>query len=116
MATHFTQLFAPAQLTTSAATYYTMPSTPSTIVLINGRVRFTNTTSGIVTATAHAVQSGGSASDSNAFMKAESIPANSHVDVDVPVLAASGTLQALAGAATSITISQLAGILISTGP
>lgn len=107
-----TQLFAPAALTTSAVAYIAAIAAPSKY-LINAKVRFTNITAGAITVTAYAVQSGDSPVDANAFMKAESIPANSHVDVPVPVLATGGTMQALASAGTSITISFLAGTLVA---
>ena len=113
MALSFTQLFAAAALTNAAVTYYTVPATPTSSVLMNGRVRFTNVTAGAITVTAYAIQIAGSAADSNAFMKAESIAANSHVDVDVPLLAAGGFLQALASAGTSITITALSGVIFS---
>jgi hypothetical protein len=113
MALTFTKLFAPQQLPNATGTIYTCPASPSTTVLKNGRVRLTNTTAGAVTATLYAVPSAGAAADSNAFMKAQSIPANSFVDVDLPTLAAGDTLQGLAGAATSITIHELGGVLYS---
>lgn len=113
MALSFTQLFAAAALTNAAATYYTVPATPTSSLLMNGRVRFSNITAGAITVTAYAIQSGGSAADANAFMKGESIAANSHVDIDVPLLAAGGFLQALASANTSITITALAGVIFS---
>lgn len=113
MAISILQLFAPAALGTSLATYYTVPALPASNILKNGRIRFTNVTGLPVAVTAHAIQSGGSAADSNAFMLAESIPGNSHVDVDVPTLAASGFLQAKAGAAASITILALDGVVFS---
>lgn len=113
MALTFVQLFAPAALTNATVTYYTVPTLPASNLLMNAKVRFTNVTVGAVTVTAYAVQSGGSASDANAFMKLESVPANSHVDVDVPQLAAAGFIQALAGANTSITITALGGVLFS---
>lgn len=113
MAIYVAQLFAPAVLGTTAATYYTVPALPASNILMNGRVRFTNTTASPVTVTAYAIQSGGSAADSNAFMKGESVPGNAHVDVDVPLLAASGFLQALAGATTSVTILSLGGVVFS---
>ncbi len=113
MTISITQLFAPAALTTGAVTYYTVPATPTSSTLINGMVRFTNVTAGAVTVTAYAVQAAGTADDSNAFMKAESLGANSHIDVPVPMLGAGGFLQALAGAGTSITISALNGVVFS---
>jgi hypothetical protein len=113
MTINVSQLFAPAALGTSVATYYTVPTLPASNTLMNGKIRFTNVTNGAVTVTAYAIQSGGTAADSNAFMKTESIPANSHVDVAVPMLAAGGFIQALAGAVSSITISCLSGVVFS---
>lgn len=115
MTINISQLFAPAQLGTSLATYLTIPSTPASNTLMNGRVRFTNTTSGAVTVTAHAVESGGSASDSNAICKDKSIPANDFTDIDLPLMGIGDFFQAKAGAATSITVSCLGGIIFSNG-
>lgn len=110
MAITFAKLFAPAALTTSAATYYTVASPYK---LINSRVRFTNVTSGAVTVTAYAVPSGGSAADSNAILKGYSIAANAYLDIDLPVMTAGDFLQALASAGTSITIHAISGVLHS---
>ncbi len=73
----------------------------------------TNTTAGAVSVTAHAVPSGGTASDGNAFLKAKSIAANDYLDVDVPIIALGGTLQALASANTSITAHMISGGLFA---
>ena len=113
MTINISQLFAPAVLTGSAVTYYTVPAAPASNTLINGRVRFSNTTTGVVTVTAYAIQSGGSASAANAFMTLEGVPANAHVDVDLPLLGAGGFFQALAGATTSITVLCLGGVIFS---
>ena len=114
MATTIVQLFNPNQVNNAAVeTLYTVPSTPTTTVLRNARVRFTNTTGGAVTISAHAVPSGGTAADDNAFLKTYSIAANDYIDIDVPEMAAGGILQAQAGAATSITAFSLGGVLYS---
>lgn len=113
MAVNITQLFAPAQLTTSAATYYTVPTTPTDITLKNLRVRFANTGTATVSITAYAIQSGGTASASNCVANNESIAPNTHLDLDIPMLAAAGFFQALASAATSVTVSCLDGVLFS---
>ena len=113
MALTFTKLFNPQQLPNVVGTIYTCPANPPSTVLKNGRVRLSNTTGGAVTATLYAVPNAGTASDANAFMKAQSIPANAFVDVDVPTLGQGDTLQGLAGAATSITIHELGGVLYS---
>lgn len=113
MALTFSKLFEPAQLTTAAATYYTVSASPTTNLLRNGRIRLSNNTAGAVTATVHAVPSGGSASDTNAILKAYSIGANSYIDLDLPLMKAGDFLQALAGAATSISIHAIDGVVIS---
>jgi len=113
MALTFIKLFAPQQLGTAAATIFTCPAAPSTTVLKNGRLRLTNTTAAAVTATLYAVPAAGVAGAANAFVSAQSIPANSFVDVDIPTLAAGDFIQGLAGAATSITVHELGGVLYS---
>ena len=110
----FSQLFAPNQVDNAAVeTLYTVPATPSNTILRNGRVRFANTTSGAVTIKGWAVPSAGSPTDSNVFLPTKSIPANDYIDVDVPVIAAGGMIQAQAGAATSITATAIDGFLQS---
>lgn len=106
----FSQLFAPNQVDNAAPeTLLTVASTPSTIILRNARVRFSNTTAGAVTIKAWAVPSGGSTGDDNTCLPTTSIGANSYLDLDVPVIAAGGTFRAQAGAATSITATALDG-------
>lgn len=112
MALAFSKLFDAIQLTTTAATLYAMPASPAQ-VLKNGRVRFTNTTAGAITVTVHIVPGAGAAADANAFLKAYSIAANSYLDVDIPTMKASDSLQALASANTSITAHELGGVLYS---
>lgn len=104
------QLFPPTVLTTSAATLFIMATSPPAVVLRNGRIRFTNTTAGPVSVTAYAIQSGGTASASNAFLNGETIAPNSHLDSDIPMLAVSGFVQALASANTSVTATALDGV------
>ncbi len=109
MTISYSSFFAPTVLTTAVQTLYTMPSTPSSSLLRGGRMRFTNTTAGAVTVTAYAVPNLGTAGTGNAFASAFSVPANNYLDVDVPILPAGATLQALAGASASITAHMLAG-------
>jgi len=93
-----------SQLTTSAATYYTAPASTTTVI---HTIALTNFTGGAVTATVHLVPSGGSASNSNMIMSAQSIAAGATTLVTGAtnqVLAAAGTIQALASAGTSISI------------
>lgn len=96
---------AAAQLTTSAAIYYTVP-TGGVKATINN-LSFTNTTATQATVTLHRVPSGGSASASNMIANAIAVPAG---QTYVPVqaiglqLETGMTLQALSGTATAITI------------
>jgi hypothetical protein len=113
MAITYSKLFEPTVLTTSAATLFTVGATPTTNLLRGGRVRFTNTTAGAVTVTAHAVPLAGSAADGNAILKAKSIAANDYLDVDLPMMKAGDFFQALAGAGASITAHLIAGSVFS---
>lgn len=113
MAIQVTQLFAPTLLTGSAATIYTVPSSPSTTVLKGGRVRLTNVDTAARAVTMYAIQSAGSASDTNTTLKAETIGPNTHLDVDVPMLAASGFIQAFCDSANKVSIQCVDGVLFS---
>jgi plastocyanin len=113
MAVQVLQLFAPVELAAAAATIFTVPSLPSTTVLARGRVRFTNTDTASHAVTAYAIQSGGSAVVADCFMNAESIAPNTHLDIDLPVLAAGGFMQAFADTANKVTVLQLDGTLFS---
>jgi hypothetical protein len=93
-----------SQLTGSAATYYTAPVNTKCVIK---RLTFCNTSSDPCAATIHLVTSGGSAVDSNTITKTKTLyPAEtwSCPDAEGHVLEAGGTIQALASAATSITI------------
>jgi hypothetical protein len=108
------QFFAPTVLTGSAVTLGTpVPSSPASSTLQNARIRFTNTDTAIHTVTAYAVPLSGTAGTGNCFLNAESIAPNSHLDVDVPVLAAGGFIQALADSASKITAFSLGGTVMS---
>lgn len=98
------RLIAGSQLTTSAATYYTTPALTTTIIR---KLSFTNTSGGAVTVTLHLITSGGSASDSNKIAHVKSLASGetwSCADAEGQVLEAAGFIQALASAATSITV------------
>ncbi len=113
MAVQAKALFTPSQLSTSASPFYAIPSTPASIILSNGRARFTNTDSAAHAVTLYAVPAAGTAGPGNCSLNAESVAPNTHLDVDLPVLGAGGSYQALADTASVVTVSQLAGILIS---
>jgi hypothetical protein len=114
MALTFIKLFQPSQLPiTTPAVIYTCPASPATSVLKNGRVRLVNTSAAAVPATLYAVPSGGTASAANEFLPATSIAVNGYLDIDIPDMAAGDTLQGFAGAATSITIHEMGGVLYS---
>jgi len=94
----------PAQLTTSAATYYTV--TANTKCEIR-KLTFCNTTAGAVSVTVYLVNSGGSANDAATVTKTRLLAAGetwSCSDAIGHVLEAGGTIQALASANTSISI------------
>lgn len=94
-----------AQLTTSAATYYTTPTNVTTTI---SALSLCNTTAGAVTATVHLVPSGGSASATNMILSARTLAAGESFSVPYAIgqsMAQGGTIQALASANTSISLS-----------
>lgn len=113
MATAITSLFASVQLTGATTTIYSVPAAPPTTVLRLGRVRFTNTDTVTRAVTAYAVPAAGTAGATNQFMNAETIAANAHLDVDLPLLGAGAFLQAFADVTLKVTVLPLDGILFS---
>lgn len=92
-----------AQIANSATTYYTATNVRARI----DACALTNTTAGAVTATLHIVPSGGTATASNCVLSAQSIPAGGTFTPPGVIgqwIERGGTLQALASAATSITL------------
>lgn len=113
MTISYSAFFAPTVLGVAAAVLATVPPLPAGSLLRGGRMRLTNTTAGAVTVTAYAVPSAGAPGVGNAFVSGKSINANDFLDVDVPIMPAGATLQALAGAAASITAHMISGGLYS---
>ena len=113
MALTITQLFAPQQLAASAAVLFSMPTTPTTTVLKNGRARLTNTSGSAVPVTLYAAAAATASSAANCCLSAVSIAANGYLDIDLPTMGAGDTLRGFAGTASVITMHELGGILYS---
>jgi hypothetical protein len=93
-----------AQLTTAAAVYYTAPANTKSLIK---KLTFTNTTTGALTVTVYLVPNGGTPGATNILISAQPIAAGETWEcfaAEGQVLQVGGTLQALASAATSITI------------
>lgn len=98
------QLVSGSQLTTSAATYYTVPS--NTISTISA-CSLVNTTATARTATVYLVPSGGTAGVGNCILSARVISPGESFNVFSAIgqsLPAGATIQALAEAGTAITL------------
>lgn len=113
MALSIIQLFQPTVLGVASAVIYPMPTLPATSTLKNARMRLTNTTGGAVTATLYSAPSATASAAANCFLSAVSIPGNSSIEVDIPTMAAGDTLRGLAGAAASITVHEMGGVIFS---
>lgn len=101
-----------SQLTASAATYYTAPANTKAIIQ---HMALTNTTAGAVTATVHIISTGSTESASNMVISARTIAAGETYNCPEAigaVILATGTIRALAGSATSISI-QASGVEIT---
>jgi len=99
-----TRLVDGLQLTGAPVVYYTTPA--NTITTISA-CTLTNTTGAAVIATMHLVPSGGTPTAANMVLSSRTIAANESYNVGSAIgqtLAAGGTIQALAGAAASITL------------
>ena len=93
-----------AQVAATATTYYTAPANTRSLIK---KLTFTNTTAGALTVTVYLVPSAGTASATNTLVSARSIGAGETYvcfEAQGQVLQAGGLLQALASAATSISI------------
>jgi len=104
MATKGRRLVEGAQLTTSPATYYTAPVGTKTRI---DAMTLTNTSAAAVTVTLHLAPAGGTAGDGNVILKAKSIEPGGSYSVREALghwLEAGGTIQALASAATAVTL------------
>ena len=104
------QLFAPKEINNAAPdTLFTVAPTPTNLLLINGRVRFSNHTGSAATITAWAIPSGDSAANDNIALPETSIGTTSYIDIDVPQLSAGGFFQAQADTGSAITAQPLNG-------
>lgn len=110
MAISFDVLFTPRQVDNVAADSIFSVSGIGT-VFRKGRVRLVNPTAVAVTIKMWMVPFAGTAADDNCILPTQSIAANSYIDIDLPTVVAGTILQAQAGAAASITISQLDGFV-----
>ena len=98
------KLVAGSQLTGSAATYYTAPANTKAVIT---NMTLLNTTAGAVTATVHVISTGATETASNMIVSARVIAAGETYNCPEAVgkvMLATGTIRALAGATTSISI------------
>ena len=97
-------LIAGSQIAATATTYYTAPANTKAIIQ---NLTLCNTTAGAVTATVHIISTGASETASNMVISARTIAAGETYtcpEAIGAVLLATGTIRALAGSATSISI------------
>jgi len=98
------RLITPAQLTTGAVVYYTTPVNTKTTIK---KLTLTNSTVNARTVTLHLVPSGGTADATNVLLSVLNIAAHTTIDVTEAsghTLETGSTIQALADAATAVTI------------
>lgn len=113
MAISFAKLFQPGFLPSSEGSLYTIPATPTTNLLSNGRVRLTNITASAVAVTLYAVPASGAAAGNNTFLPGVSIGPKDYIDVDVPQLGPGDSIHGVADTASAINIQAMDGFLQS---
>lgn len=97
-------LVAGSQLAATASTYYTAPANTKAII---HNMTLTNTTANAVTATVHVIDTGASETALNMCISARTIaPGETYRCPEVvgKTMSATGTIRALAGSATAISI------------
>lgn len=97
------RLVSGSQVAATATTYYTATNVKARI----DAMTITNTTAGAITVTLHLVPSGGTADATNKILDVKSIAGNASYRVIEAIghwIEASGTIQALASSATSVTL------------
>ena len=97
-------LVAGSQIAATATTYYTAPANTKAII---HNMSLTNTTANAITATVHIIDTGATETASNMVISARVIsPGECYKCPEVigKTISATGTIRALAGSATSITI------------
>lgn len=112
MANQFPQLFTPVALPNAVAVVYTMPTSPATTTLRNGRVKLVNTTAATRTVTLYNDVAATASSSANSCLTAYSIAAGSFLDFDIPVLKAGDTLRGFADA-VGVTMHHVDGFLVT---
>lgn len=111
MALTIAQLFPAQSVPTSLAVIFTVPSNPSTYVLKNGRMRFTNVAGSLALITAHTAPSATPSAASNAFIWSQILPANTSMEVDIPTMRAGDTLRVVCDTSNAVTVHEMGGVL-----
>jgi hypothetical protein len=112
MAVQVSILIAAQQLGSSVGLIGSVPTTPANIVASGYRVRLANTDTAAHAVTLYAVASGGPGA-ANECLPGVSIGPNAYLDVDMPVLGPGGSWQGFADTGAVVTVTQLAGVLLS---
>lgn len=100
------------QITNAAATYYTVPANTTAILK---RLTFVNTSAGAVTVTFYLIASGGSAGDSNTYVKARTLAVSetwAPSEIENITMSAADFIQAKSDTNTAVTI-HLSGIEVT---
>lgn len=113
MAITYLKFFEPTVLPITTPITLMTVGGPTSTILRGGRIRLSNTTSTAVSVTLYAVPLSSSAAAGNVFCPALVVPANGNIDVDVPLMKLGDFIQAVAGAATSITAQMTSGALFA---
>jgi hypothetical protein len=114
MTISYSKFMSPTVLGTSVSTLFSVPAQPAATLLRGARMRLVNTSVATVSVTLHAVPLASSASDGNAFCKNKTIAAGNYLDIDMPIIGAGGTVQALSDTASAVTAHMLNGSLFSS--
>ena len=110
MAITVQQLFGPVVLATapSYTVIYSMPTTPTTYTLKNGRIRLTNTSGTTVAVGLWAGPAATASTVANCFLMPYALGPSESLEVDIPTLTAGDTLR---GQGANVTAFEMGGVL-----
>lgn len=109
----YQRFFTPQMLSTTAVNIYQLAQTPTTLISRGWRIRLTNITASPASVTLYNVPLGSSPQTQNEIINAGPVPANSYIDIDIPIMGSGDALWAQASVTSALVLHLLNGILYS---
>lgn len=107
----YQRFFSPQMLSTVPALIYQLSASPTSLISRGWRVRLSNVSNASTSVTLYNVPNGASPQLQNEIVNAGPVPANSYVDIDIPIMGPGDALWASSGINAALVLHLLNGIL-----